>query len=159
MTLISKASRVLPGLLLGMSCAAIAAEPPATQATPAESSTTAQDSTAQSGSKVGFDRKSGEFRPLTTDESQQLDRRAPSTARSGKQLTPAGNSFARPANATAAAASIRHGADGTVSVKLPEDQMSTMMVTRDASGQLRISEQNADHIGDSATPRTGVASE
>lgn len=127
---------LLSGLALGVCMSAQAAEPqtPTTQAT-------------YSGMKVGIDAKTGKLRPLTAAESQQLDQ----MLTQGRQPTFApgmAKTFNTPADEAAARATAHRNVHGGVSVKLPESQMSTVSVHREASGQLRI--EHSDEAGNAA---------
>ncbi|MFC3550696.1 post-PEP-CTERM-1 domain-containing protein [Lysobacter cavernae] len=120
------------GLALGLCVSAHAAEP---TAPPAE--------TTFSGIKVGVDPETGRLRPLTPSESRQLDQ----VLTQGQQPQLAARvakSFKAPSNEAAAHATVRRHANGGVSVKLPESQMSSVVAQRDASGQLHIQHADAD---------------
>lgn len=119
------AAAALPGLLLAFCSAASAAEP-AREITEVD----------YNGVKVGIDSETGKLRPLTAVESAALDRvirkRQPLTAASLRA------GFSRPANAVAARATARRIIGGGTSVKLPESEMSQLIATRDAAGNLTI---------------------
>ncbi|MFD0738714.1 post-PEP-CTERM-1 domain-containing protein [Lysobacter koreensis] len=134
---------LLSGLALGACMNAHAVEPKTSpQPAAAAQATTAE--TTFGGIKVGIDAKTGRLRPLSVEESAQLDQmltqgRAPTFA-PGMART-----FNAPDDEAAARATVRQHGHGGVSVKLPEDQMSTVSVRRDAAGKLHI-----EHSDDAA---------
>lgn len=132
---------LLSGLALGVCMSAQAAEP---QASTKQSPTT---EVTYSGMKVGIDAKTGKLRPLSVEESQQLDQ----MLTQGRQPTFApgmARTFNAPDDEAAARATVRRHAHGGVSVKLPESQMSTVSLHRDAAGQVRI--EHSDDAGNAA---------
>ena len=130
----------LSGLALGLCFSAHAAEP--------QSNT--QEVTF-AGIKVGVDPETGRLRAPTATESKQLDQ-----ALTGGQQTRFAPGMARtfnaPRDAAAARATVRTSAHGGVSVKVPQDQMSSVVAHRDAGGQLVI--EHADATG--ATQSEGL---
>lgn len=115
----------LTSLALGLFCNAQAAEAP---------STTNEITIA--GVKVGIDAETGQLRPLTPAESSALD-----------QALTQGRATAS-ARTLSAAPTVRRHADGGVSAKVPESQMTSVVAKRDASGQLVIQHADADGIVD-----------
>lgn len=111
----------------------------------------AQSSTHQvtvAGVKVGIDAETGQLRPLTASESAQLDQAL--TQGQQARVAPAmAKTFAAPADAAAARATVRRSAHGGVSVKVPESLMTSVVAHRDASGQLVIEHSDgSDHTQD-----------
>lgn len=99
------------------------------------------------GVKVGIDAETGQLRPLTASESAQLDQAL--TQGQAARVAPAmAKTFAAPADAAAARATVRRSAHGGVSVKVPESLMTSLTAQRDASGQLVI-QHSGDESGDS----------
>lgn len=111
---------LMAGLTLGF--AAQAAE----QQEPAATETT------YAGVTVGIDPATGKLRPLTAAESKRL-----SDAMVGKSAQRQGN---QPRNATEAGKTRRVHADGSVSVRVPADQMSQINATVGADGQVTLYE-------------------
>jgi hypothetical protein len=86
------------------------------------------------GVRVAIDPATGKLRPLTPAENQALSsailkdrKQAPRVAK-------------QPRNATEAGATRRVHSDGSVSVRVPADQMSEMSATIGADGQVILSE-------------------
>ena len=136
--------RLFPMVLLcglGLGVSAHAAEPPAP--------TTAMFS----GVKVGVDPKTGRMRPLTPDESRQLDH---ALTRGKKPSYPPGlaRSFNPPATEVESRRTVRALAHGGIAVKLPAEQYSTVSATRTVTGEVEII-----HDGDVATDSAGVPNE
>jgi hypothetical protein len=97
------------------------------------------------GMKAGIDRQTGELRPLTAEESRQLDQKKfDATAYSGWKM-------AAPPDEAAALAQARTLANGAVAIKVPESNASWVIATRDTSGKLVLS-----HNGEQASAQ-GVA--
>jgi hypothetical protein len=111
---------LMAGLTLGF--AAQAAE----QQEPAVTETT------YAGVTVGIDPATGKLRPLTAAESKRL-----SAAMVGKSAQRHGN---QPRNATEAGKTRRVHADGSVSVRVPADQMSQLNATVGADGKVTMYE-------------------
>lgn len=114
---------LLAGLTLGS--AAQAAEPQQPAVTEA----------TYAGVTVGIDAKTGKLRPLTAVESKRL-----SDAMLNSKSPRFGN---QPRNATEAGKTRRVHADGSVSVRVPADQMSQMQATVGADGQVMLYEGTA----------------
>lgn len=137
----------LSGVAMGFCLATQAAQPP-----------TPPTATAQatfSGIKVGIDPRTGRLRPLTAEESSKLD----TLLTQGRRpvYSPAvGRAFQRPVDEAAARATARPTVGGGTAVKLPESQMSTVTLRRDAQGQPVI--EHADADADS-TPAGGLSHE
>lgn len=129
--------KATPALLLaGLAVSAClqAAEPQATQP---------QD-TADTGNAamVGIDAKTGKLRPLTAAEARALSAKAAAMPRGH------GSSFAAvPRTDAQSRLTVRHHANGGVSVRVPLSAMNEMSVTRDAQGRLQSVEGSP---GDSA---------
>ncbi|MBC7990063.1 MAG: hypothetical protein H7Y19_10845 [Luteimonas sp.] len=88
------------------------------------------------GVRVAIDPATGKLRPLTAAENKALSDamlKSPRTARVGNQ----------PRNATEAGRTRRVHADGSVSVRVPADQMSQMHATVGADGQVTLHESAA----------------
>jgi len=111
---------LIAGLTLGF--AAQAAEPQ-------EKATT---DVTYAGVRVAIDPVTGKIVPLTAAQNKAL-----SAALLGKQLPRYGN---QPRNAQEARATRRVHADGSVSVKLPADQMSQIQATVGADGKVTMYE-------------------
>lgn len=127
----------LSGLALGLCFTAQAAEP--------QSNT---QEVTYAGIKVSVDRETGRLRTPTASESAQLDQ-----ALTGGQQTRfapgMARTFSAPRDAAAARATVRNNARGGVAVKVPQDQMSSLVAHRDAGGQLVI--DHADTTGATAS--------
>lgn len=121
----------LSGLALGLCFTAQAAEP--------QSNT--QEVTF-AGIKVSVDPETGVLRKPTASESQQLDHAL--TGGQQSRFAPGmARTFAAPRDAAAAQATVRRSAHGGVSVKVPQDQMTSVVAHRDADGQLVIEHVDA----------------
>jgi hypothetical protein len=119
-------SALIAGLALMLCASAYAADPK-----------TGTQEVMFAGVKVGIDAKTGRLRPLTADESRQLDQKLTQ----GQQPRYAPNvarSFKAPATDVAARSTARPTAHGGVSVKVPESQMVMITAHRDADGAMRI---------------------
>jgi len=121
----------LSGVALGLCFSVQAAEPQSTH------------QVTVAGVKVGIDAETGQLRPLTASESAQLDQ-ALTQGQQAKIAPAMARSFAAPADAAAARATVRKSAHGGVSVKVPESMMSTVVAHRDASGELVV--EHADSV-------------
>ena len=91
------------------------------------------------GVRVAIDPATGKLRPLTAAENKALSDamlKSPRTARVGNQ----------PRNATEAGRTRRVHADGSVSVRLPADQMSEVGATVGADGQVTLYEGAAPTV-------------
>ena len=91
------------------------------------------------GVRVAIDPATGKLRPLTAAENKALSDamlKSPRTARVGNQ----------PRNATEAGRTRRVHADGSVSVRLPADQMSEVSATVGADGQVTLYEGAAPTV-------------
>jgi hypothetical protein len=120
---------LLAGLTLGF--AAHAAEPqdqPVTEVT-------------YEGVRVAIDPATGKLRPLTAAENKAL-----SAAMLGKKGKLAPRYANQPRNAAEARATRRVHADGSVSVRVPADQMSEMKATDGADGQVMLYEGAAPAV-------------
>ncbi|MDI9238290.1 hypothetical protein QLQ15_05110 [Lysobacter sp. LF1] len=102
------------------------------------------------GVKVGIDAETGRLRPLTSSESAQLDQAL--TQGQQARVAPAmAKTFNAPRDAAAARATVRRGSHGGVSVKVPESQMTSLVATHDASGQLVVEHTDgSDHADNEA---------
>ncbi|HEY0505692.1 MAG TPA: hypothetical protein VGD42_19585 [Lysobacter sp.] len=130
----------LSGVALGICCNAQAGD---TQS--------ATHEVMYAGVKVGIDAETGQLRPLTQNESRELDQ-ALTQGRQAKVAPNVARSFSAPADAQAARATARRNAHGGVSVKVPESQMTSLVAQRDASGQLVIEhDDGSDHADVPAT--------
>jgi len=108
----------------------------------------AQSSTHQvtvAGVKVGIDAETGRLRPLTANESAQLDQ-ALTQGQQAKIAPAMAKSFAAPRDAAAARSTARKSAHGGVSVKVPESMMSSVVAHRDASGELVVEHNDAASV-------------
>ena len=129
---------LLAGLAVAACLQAQAAEPQATQ----QPQATADTADTASAVMVGIDARTGKLRPLTAGEARALAAKAATMPRSKN------SSFARiPRTDAEARTTVRHHANGGVSVRVPLSMMSEITVSRDAEGRLHSSEGNP---GDSA---------
>ncbi len=94
------------------------------------------------GMKVAIDRKTGKLRPLTQEESQELE----SMLTQQRRATPQGRSSAAMAPATEAdaMASARRLPNGATAIKLPQSQMEYVTATQDADGKLVLRHSSDD---------------
>ena len=127
--------RFHPWWLISSMALAISAH--ATQPAPSANGEDADAATATveyNGMKVGIDKKTGKLRPLTAEESQQLDiiltqQRASGMVRKSG-VVPA------PANEADAVATTRRTSSGAMAMKLPQSQMEYITAKRDAIGNI-----------------------
>ena len=127
--------RFHPWWLISSMALAISAH--ATQPAPSAHGEDADAATATveyNGMKVGIDKKTGKLRPLTAEESQQLDiiltqQRASGMVRKSG-VVPA------PANEADAVATTRRTSSGAMAMKLPQSQMEYITTKRDANGNI-----------------------
>lgn len=118
---------LLAGLAVSACLQAQAAEPQATQPQAAADTANAV--------MVGIDAKTGKLRPLTATEARALAAKAAAMPR-GR-----GSSFAAiPRTDAESRRTVRHHANGGVSVRVPLSTMNEISVSRDAEGRLRSSE-------------------
>jgi hypothetical protein len=124
---------LMAGLTLGSAAqAAEPQEPAVTEATYA-------------GVTVGIDAKTGKLRPLTAAESKHLSDAMIGRTAIGK-ARPAAGQPNQPRNAAEARATKRVHADGSVSVRVPADQMSQIQATVGADGQVTLYEGTAPAV-------------
>jgi hypothetical protein len=117
----------LAGLAVSACLQAQAAEPQAVQAETA--------ATADNAVMVGIDARTGKLRPLTPTEARALAAKAATMPRRG------GSSFAAgPRTDAQSRMTVRHHANGGVSVRVPLSAMNQISVSRDAQGRLQSSE-------------------
>ena len=125
---------LLAGLAVSACLQAQAAEPQANQPQAADDTANAM--------MVGIDARTGKLRPLTANEAKALAARAAAMPRGH------GSSFAAmPRTEAEARRTVRHHANGGVSVRVPLSAMNEITVSRDAEGRLQSSEGSP---GDSA---------
>ena len=125
---------LLAGLAVSACLQAQAAEPQANQ----------PQAAADTGNAVmvGIDAKTGKLRPLTATEARKLAAKAAAMPRGH------GSSFAAvPRTEAQSRLTVRHHANGGVSVRVPLSAMNEISVSRDAEGRLQSSEGSP---GDSA---------
>ncbi len=124
---------VLPGVLAGvlLAGAASAAQP-----------VDAGQAQAASGLKVGIDAATGRLRPLTEEEAALLDATVVAQPRTAKSL--AAVRAALPATVEEAEASAIRLPNGMVAMKLPATHLNSLVVERDAQGNLVISHEGDD---------------
>ncbi len=133
-------ARTIPlwcGVALCASFAAQASEAPAEATQPVAGQ-------AQAGTSndvaAGIDAKTKKLRRLTAAESRALaEKAAAMPRRAGSQWDNA------PKTASEARATQRIHAGGAVSMRVPTEAMSQLMVSRDANGQLHFSEGDTAH--------------
>jgi len=106
----------------------------------AEQQEPAVTETTYAGVTVGIDPVTGKLRPLTAAESKLL-----SGAMIGK-AKPAAGQRNQPRNALEARATKRVHADGSVSVRVPADQMSQIEATIGADGKVMLHEGAAPAV-------------
>lgn len=95
------------------------------------------------GMKVGVDKKTGKLRPLSAEESRQLDAAMARQMRANAKTHPASPVPAPPDEAAAiAAARVLPG--GGTAMKLPATHMEYLYATRDANGNLVLSHSGDD---------------
>lgn len=121
---------LISGMALAMSAHATQPVSPAQD----DDTDAAIETVEYNGMKVGIDKKTGKLRPLTAEESQQLDAILTQQRASGmvrkSGVTPA------PANEAAAVATTRRTASGAMAMKLPQSQMEYITAKRDANGNI-----------------------
>ena len=93
------------------------------------------------GVRVAIDPATGKLRPLTAAENNALS--AAMLGKKGQQSARVGN---QPRNAAEARATRRVHADGSVSVRVPADQMSQIEATIGADGQVMLHEGAAPAV-------------
>ncbi|MGN6151342.1 MAG: post-PEP-CTERM-1 domain-containing protein [Lysobacteraceae bacterium] len=91
------------------------------------------------GIRVGIDRATGRLRQVTPEEAAALSR-----ADAGKRTQPGIARSAAPADAAAAARTVRKSADGSVSVRVPKSAMTQLRGRIGPDGRIVLSEDGHD---------------
>jgi hypothetical protein len=123
--------------LLAAIAAGIATHAAAQTADPQNPSQSAQETTSVN-SRAGIDPATGQLRPLTAQERQQLSAQDARKARRSEPLGAAKKGFIAPATEAEAQGGQRRLPNGGLVQPVPESMMTQLTVTRDANGQLRI---------------------
>lgn len=126
-------------LCLALAASASTAAPQATEETPP------QDRSG-SDSKAAIDPRTGQLRPLTREERQQLQA-ADKALRAARRTEPAAagkKGFVAPLTEAEAGANQRRLASGGIVQQVPESLMTDLVVVRNADGTLRIGHADAD---------------
>lgn len=150
------------GWLLAAIAAGMATHAAAQTADPQDPSQSVQEQSTQQtsgASRAGIDPATGKLRPLTAQERQQLSAQDAKKARRSEPLGAAKKGFIAPATEAEAQASQRRLPNGGLAQQVPESMMTQLMVTRDASGQLRIQHAGEGEDGTHADKQEGAAHE
>lgn len=130
---------LISGMALAMSAHATQPASPAQ-----DDADTATETVEYNGMKVGIDKKTGKLRPLTAEESRQLDTILTQQRASG--MVRKSGVVPAPANEAAAVATTRRTASGAMAMKLPQSQMEYVTAKRDANGNIVL-----QHSGEEGT--------